>query len=159
MFKDRSFSGGRASGKPTVIMDTYRKVLTAKFSPKNGCNVPEGEVLTVRPRKRLPSKEDKGHYFVGTRHRSKRARFGWVREVDPFTLEDFFRQYLENREVTPQEQEHLTTMLTLISHLEPGTPVTATYFVRGVIEKKTVFTIHKVFFYPATPDKNSGEKW
>ncbi len=131
-------------------MDTFDKVLVAKFSPENHCNVPDGEVLTVKPRKTPLHNRDAGHYFTGTRHGSDKARYGWVTEVQPFTLDDFVRDHLEGKELSPSEREHLGTLLSSISHLPSGTPVTATYFVRGVIEKRPVFTVHKVLFYPAT---------
>jgi hypothetical protein len=132
-------------------MDTFEKVLIARFSPKNHCNVPEGEVLTVRPRKTLPHNRDVGHYFIGTRHGSEKSRYGWVKEVQPFTLDNFVADYLEGKGLSPAGREHLEVLLSSISRLPPGTPVTATYSVRGVIEKKTVFTVHKVVFFQATP--------
>jgi hypothetical protein len=52
-----------------------------------------------------------------------------------------------NRELSDSEREHLLRMLTAIARLPPDTPVGAMYSRRGVIEKQTVFVVHKVFFY------------
>jgi hypothetical protein len=138
-------------------VDTFQKILVAKFSPKNRCNVPEGEVLTVRPRKTLPHNKDVGHYFIGTRHISERARYGWVADVHPFTLDEFVRDYLGGRDLSQPEREHLQTLLSSISRLPAETPVTATYFVRGVIEKRTAFTVHKVIFHQERQEKKKTQ--
>jgi len=132
------------------MVDTFDRLLVARFSPKNRCTVPEGEVLSVKPRKTLPHNRDVRHYFIGTRHSSAKARYGWVAEVQPFTFDDFVRDHLDGNELSQSEREHLLRLLSSISRLPSGTPVTATYFVRGVIEKQTVFTVHKVIFYQAT---------
>jgi hypothetical protein len=129
----------------------FDKVLVARFSPDNGCYVPEGEILTVRPRKKLPHNRDAAHYFIGSRHRSLKARYGWVAQSDSFTFDDFVRNQLGGKDLSSAERDHLATMLCSISRLPLDTPVTATYFARGTIEKHTVFSVHKVIFYRAPP--------
>jgi hypothetical protein len=125
----------------------YSKYVIAKWSPENGCHVPDGEVLSVVPRKSVQRNKDIAHHFVGTNHPAEKAKFGWVHDVAPFDIDEFARDHLRGRALTALEREHLETMFSSISGLIPGTPVTATYFVRGVIEKQTVFTVHRVIFH------------
>jgi hypothetical protein len=130
-------------------METFNRILVAHFSPQNRCHVPEDEVLTVVPRKNLLAKRDLSHHFVSARDPKVKSVYGWVRETQPFTIEEFAREYLRGRELAPAEREHLITMFSSIATLPSGTAVGADYVVRCVIEKQTALSVHKVVFYPA----------
>jgi hypothetical protein len=104
-------------------------------------------VLTVVPRKSLPRNTDLAHYFVSSRNPSSKSRFGWVQEINPFTFEEFVKQYLGERQPAEEEKDHIVTMLSSIKDLPSGTPVTASYFVRGIIDRRNEFAVHKGIFY------------
>ncbi|HEV3437215.1 MAG TPA: hypothetical protein VG122_07645 [Gemmata sp.] len=128
-------------------MEIFQKLLVGKFSLKNGCHANDGEILTLIPRKEIPKNKDVAHYFVSVRDSGIKSKYGWVEEAKPFTIEDFIRTQLSAREIGEQEMEHIRIMLSSIQKLVPGTPVTPSYVVRGVIEKRTDLIVHKVFFY------------
>lgn len=128
-------------------MTVYKMSLVARFSPKNGCNVPDGELLTVLPKKKLPRNRDSGHHFVSVRDPSLTSKFGWVKQSQPYSLEDFLKLTHGEGDASEEQKDHVKTMLSAIAALDEGTPVAATYFVRGTIERKHVFTVHKVIFY------------
>ena len=128
-------------------METFKKILVAKYSPKNACNVPDGEPLTVVPKKNRPLNKDTGHRFVGVIDKSKLSRYGWVAEAPPFTLEEFIEKYLGSKEVGKEGKDHIKIMLSSISQLPVDTAVAATYFVRGDLQKTSEFVVHKVIFY------------
>jgi hypothetical protein len=133
-------------------MELYSKLLVARYSPKNGCNVPEGVVLTIQPRKNVSTKKDTGHRFVSRLDKSSTSKYGWVAEVGPFTIDEFIQRHLRAEAVSENEREHIRVMLSSIASLPIDTPVAARYSVQGVIERKAVFVVHKVFFYhPRTP--------
>src|ERR1700693_882169 len=119
--------------------EVFHKLIVSRFSPKNGCNVPEGEILALIPRDNLPDKKrDLAHYFVSARNRKLRSKFGWVKEIQPFTLDEFIAVHMDDVPQGAAERECLFILLSAIRQLPSGTPVTATYFCRGVIEHKMV---------------------
>jgi hypothetical protein len=131
----------------SVPEDRFRKVLVAKYSPQNGCYVVDGEQLTVVPRRNVPLKEGVSHYFVSIRDSSKKSKYGWVKETAEFTVSEFANHSSERQSLSSEELEHVLTMLRAIDQLPPDAPVAATYFCRGVDQKKMVFAVHKVVFY------------
>lgn len=126
---------------------TFTKLLVGQYSPQNGCNVPDGEVLTVIPKANVPLHEHLGHEFRAAANRQISSKYGWVREVAPFSLQEFVATYLDGRDLTPSEQQHLETMFQSIAKLPAGTPVAATYSSRGVEAKRMDFTVHRVILY------------
>lgn len=132
-------------------MEKYTKVLVAKYSPKNACNVPDGEVLTVVPKKNVSLGKDAEHRFLSSVDKSTRSKFGWVAETQPFTLDEFIASYLGGEKVEDDEKNHIRIMLSCIASLAVDTPVAATYFVRGDLDRRAEFKVHKVFFYHPKP--------
>jgi hypothetical protein len=131
-------------------MTSYTRVLVARHSPQNRCFAAEGELLTVLPRKKLGRMRDLlRHNFISACNPKLTSRYGWVGEHEPFTLDEFLQAMLGKSEVSQDEREHISTMLASISGMPVGLPVAAGYSCRGVMEKRMVFIVHRVFFYPA----------
>jgi hypothetical protein len=133
------------------MTDRYTKVLVARFSPQNRCYVADGEVLTVIPKKNLRRNKDTAHKFVSTGDPSLTSKFGWVHEVPAITLEQFLCRTSEPSAVSNERKEHIQTMLSSIALLREDTPVAATYKIRGVIERRHVFVVHRVIFWQPRP--------
>ena len=127
----------------------YSKILVARYSPENGCNVSDGVVLFVVPRDKVPLKSNVVHYFTGTVDNKTQSKYGWVKRVEPFTIDEFAMSNLHRAIATEKERLHLETMFRSIERLEDGTTVAATYSSRGVETKLMEFTVHRVFFYDA----------
>lgn len=129
----------------------YNKILVAKFSPENGCFVQEGATLTVLQKQILSiSKARAGyirHTFVSLLDLKTKSKYGWVKEVPEFTLEDFLGNYPGGYKINDNAIGHATKMLSSINNLNGGTPVTVNYSIVGIIEREIVLSVHKVFFY------------
>ena len=65
----------------------YTKVLVAQYSPQNGWNVTDGEMLIIKPPVKEPNKEFSYH-FEGVMT-GKKSRYGWVKMVPEYTLENY----------------------------------------------------------------------
>jgi hypothetical protein len=129
----------------------YQNVLLAVHSPENGCFVPEGEVLTIRPLRSVRMTTVVGHHFVGTKKGQLKARFGWVRPREPFTLQGFLDEHYAARPTEQLELAHIVEMLTSIDSLSIGMAVGADYFRRG-IPPSMEFSVHRVIMYdPEVP--------
>ena len=126
----------------------YSKWVVARHSPKNGCDATEGAVLIVEPRKSVPSKTVVQHTFVNVADRKEKSKYGWVAETTPFTLDEFVSKHLTG---VPSEEEidHVRVMMDAAQTQPEGTPLTADYKSRGVIERSMQLTVHKVVFYKA----------
>jgi hypothetical protein len=131
----------------------FTKLLVAQHSPKNGCHAQDGEVLIVKPKTPLPSKEA-AHCFVSAKDGRTKSKYGWVQEVAPFTLQDFISTHLADRTLSEEEREHLWTMLNAVARIPVEKPATVEYVVRGVERKATMLNVHRVFFY----DPKSGSQ-
>lgn len=125
---------------------TYNKLLIGHYHPENNCNVEEGTVLTVSPKIEVEMKGQVAHHFVDSKNRKTKSKYGWVKTVDSFNLQDFLDTYQSDVR-SEGEVEHVKIMLDSVNRLGDDLPVAATYSQRGVEEKKMVFTVHRVFFY------------
>jgi hypothetical protein len=125
----------------------FTKLLVARHSPKNRCHAQDGEVLIVKPKMPFPSK-DASHHFVSAKDGRTKSKYGWVREMAPFTLQDFISTYLLDRTLSEEEREHIRSMLTAAARIPVEKPATVDYVVRGVERRVTVLNVHRVFFYP-----------
>lgn len=125
----------------------FTKILVAKYSPPNGCNINEGEVLILRPKKNIPMKNYVPHYFISMESPSLKSKYGWVKDVEPFAFKEFIKRHVGSEDLSDDERSHLYTMLQAIEKLPAGTPVATEYSKYGVIEQKMVITVHKVIFY------------
>ena len=95
-------------------VEFYEKVLVAQYSPKNGCNVHDGEVLTIVPRTTVPRKTTVPHDFVSANDGKTKSKYGWVKEVEPFTLDQFLANHLKSSEISESQREHVRIMLSSI---------------------------------------------
>jgi hypothetical protein len=128
-------------------MTKYTKLLIARHSPQNKCNVTDGEVLYLSPRMNVPMRPHVSHYFLSTRDRKTRSRYGWVKEVAPFDLGEFIARFLPGSDLSRQESTAIETMLRSVADLAEGAPVAATYSARGVEKRDMELDVHRVFFY------------
>lgn len=129
----------------------YSKILVAKFSPQNGCHASEGEVLLLKPKTSIPMKNHVPHYFVSVQNPKQKSKYGWVKEVEDFSLGEFVEKYAVTASSSDEELNHISIMLQSIEKLPIDTPVAADYSKYGVIEQRMVLTVHKVFFYKEKP--------
>lgn len=121
----------------------YTKVLVVQYSPQNGCNVTEGEMLIIKPPVKEPNKEFSYH-FEGVMT-GKKSRYGWVKTVPEYTLENYIDKYLKN--ISEKELVYLECMLNSISNLQTNTPVAVDYRQKSMGEPIFVLHVHKVIFY------------
>lgn len=121
----------------------YTKVLVAQYSPQNGCNVTEGEMLIIKPPVKEPNKE-LSYHFEGVAT-GKKSRYGWVKMVPEYTLEDYIDKYFKN--ISEKELVYLECMLNSISKLQVNTPVAVDYRQKSMGESIFVLHVHKVIFY------------
>ena len=121
----------------------YTKVLVAQYSPQNGCNVTEGEMLIIKPPVKEPNKEFSYH-FEGVMT-GKKSRYGWVKTVPEYTLENYIDKYLKN--ISEKELVYLECMLNSISKLQTNTPVAVDYRQKSMGESIFVLHVHKIIFY------------
>ena len=121
----------------------YTKVLVAQYSPQNGCNVTDGEMLIIKPPVKEPNKEFSYHFegvMIG-----RKSRYGWVKTVPEYTLENYIDKYLKN--ISEKELVYLECMLNSISNLQTNTPVAVDYRQKSMGEPIFVLHVHKVIFY------------
>ena len=121
----------------------YTKVLVAQYSPQNGCNVTDGEMLIIKPPVKEPNKEFSYH-FEGVMT-GRKSRYGWVNTVPEYTLENYIDKYLKN--ISEKELVYLECMLNSISKLQTNTPVAVDYRQKSMGEPIFVLHVHKVIFY------------
>ena len=135
-------------------MESYSKVLVARYSPENHCYACEGEVLSLQPRSKVNVSKTgvvkPQHHFVSGQDGKTPSRYGWVRECrQSFTVDDFIESHITpwRRIVSSSEREGIQIMLHAIQSLPENTPVTADYSLYGIIEKRVELKVHKVIFY------------
>ena len=121
----------------------YTKVLVAQYSPQNGCNVTDGEMLIIKPPVKEPNKEFSYH-FEGVMT-GRKSRYGWVKTVPEYTFENYIDKYLKN--ISEKELVYLECMLNSISKLQTNTPVAVDYRQKSMGEPIFVLHVHKVIFY------------
>ncbi len=129
------------------IEKKYNKLLISKFNPKNGCYVDNGEYLILLPKKNLPLKDFVEHKFNGAINIKKSSKYGWVKNVTPFTLDEFIQNI--KLDINKIDKQHLQIMLESIAFLSENTPVAVTYSQKSMFEKEMELKVHKVFFYNA----------
>lgn len=127
--------------------ESYSRLLIAHYIPMKQCYVDQNAVLTVSPLRRIPLKPYIEHHFVSISDRKTKSRYGWVKKVKPFSVDDFVSEYLGGAKQTPDEYEHLQIMFRAIAQLPAGTPVSAEYNRRGSETRRMTFVIHRILFY------------
>ena len=127
----------------------YKKVVVAKHNPQNGCYATDGDVLFIKPRLNVPQKTVVQHHFTSSLDKKSKSKYGWIKEVPDFTLDDFVYHHMAQQILNSVEIEHILTMLESVESLAVDTPVTCDYKSRGAIKQSMQVTVHKVFFYAA----------
>lgn len=128
----------------------YNKILIARNNPTNKCFAEDGAVLIVKPKKLKKDRGQIGHYFLDQADKKTKSKYGWVKVIEPITLQQFIDMYIGDASDLSLIQ-HNRIMLDSIQKLTADTPVAATYSERGVEQKRMDFTVHKVFFYQVSP--------
>jgi len=131
------------------IVKYYDKILVARHSPENKCFVDDGGILILKPKKLKTDRGYVGHYFLDHLDKKAKSKYGWVKVIEPITLDQFVSKYIGNTDDLNQI-EHNKIMLDSIQKLDVDTPVAATYSERGVEQRRMDFTVHKVFFRQVT---------
>lgn len=124
----------------------YNKILIARYSPNNGCYVDDGEYLVVWPKVNVSMRDIITHSFSGLINETKTSKYGWVKEVPPFTMNDFISRFIR-RQLNDNEKTHLVKMFESIANLKDGDPVAATYRKKSFNENEMELKIHKIIFY------------
>ncbi|MEI6090969.1 MAG: hypothetical protein WCR42_10985 [bacterium] len=128
-------------------MKVYNKILVARYNPENKCFASDDTVLYVKPLDFRKLVDTKSHNFISTIDANIKSRYGWVKDVECFTIEDYILKYINDKAISDDEFESLEILLDSIQKFEAGTPIAATYFQRGIEKQYMALTIHKVCFY------------
>ena len=100
-------------------------------------------MLIIKPPVKEPNKEFSYH-FEGVMT-GRKSRYGWVKTVPEYTLENYIDKYLKN--ISEKELVYLECMLNSISKLQTNTPVAVDYRQKSMGEPIFVLHVHKVIFY------------
>lgn len=126
----------------------YNKILVAKYSPLNKCFVADGGILILKPEKLKKDSGHIGHYFLDHLDKRTKSKFGWVKEIEPLTFEQFSVKFIGNN-ADNVTLEHNKVMLDSIENLKLDSPVAATYSER-IEPRRMEFTVHRVIFHAIT---------
>ena len=121
----------------------YNKIIVSKESEKNNCFVPNDEVLVIRSFK--SPRENLSVNFEWYKNLSIKNKFGWVKNVNTFSFEDFINSY--GSKIKDEDHNTIKNMLDDIKNIEDDSPVAADYLKRGIINSKIILKVHKVKFY------------
>lgn len=139
----------------------FNKILIARHSPQNGCYVDDGVTLTILPKRPLPVGRLKrsfvSHHFVSSRDLKTKSRYGWVQEVEPFSLEAFVTTCVSTSGVSDVDLAHIETLLSAVARVPVGKPVAACYVERGVERKYVELSIYRVLFYDPEQKTRVGD--
>ncbi|MBM2816134.1 MAG: hypothetical protein HW421_2896 [Ignavibacteria bacterium] len=104
----------------------YSKILVGKFSEPNKCYVQDGVPLFVKPLKSFKNNNPKSIIFISLIDFKTKSKFGWVKVIDEFSLEEYFEDYFQEKKLSENEIHAIKTMLSSIDKLDSETPVAAT---------------------------------
>jgi hypothetical protein len=130
-----------------AMTETFTQVVIAKHSPQNGCFAPDGAVLYVAPKARVPTKPLVDHRFETATRPPLRSKFGWVAESLPLTVDEFIDRHVRGVPLSEALRAHVEVMLRAVSRLNPSTPVGVYYARRGLEHPVMELVVHRVFFY------------
>jgi hypothetical protein len=126
----------------------YDRILVAKYSPLNKCFVEDGGILILKPKKIKKDTGHIGHYFLDHLDKKTKSKYGWVKEIEPLTFEQFRTKFIGDK-TDNETLEHNKIMLDSIQNLKLDTPVAATYSERNE-PRRMEFTVHRVIFHKTT---------
>lgn len=141
------------------MMKKYFKILVAKHSPENKCFAEDNELLVVATNKdkmkgKLPKEH---HFFVGVTTRMP-SRYGWIKEIKEgitsveLAKKNYYgltKKEIRDEDVDEEEIKTFEKFLFTLSKEKEGTPMAATYWERGIFEKKWELKVHKIKFFKA----------
>ena len=125
----------------------FNKILLAKNSPKNKCYAENGEwLIPAQSEHRMEGKLPQDHHFFIGLNSHRPSRYGWVATVDiGLTPEELARKY--QTDPTKELIESCELFLNAVKTQKDDTPMACTFSTIGVIEKRRVMKVHRVFFY------------
>lgn len=129
---------------------TFDRILVARYSPQNGCRVPDESVLVVSSRLQDDPAFRASHFFTDVATRSLRSRYGWVRRVSPFTLDSFIAEHWTGA-CSQKDVELMQLLFESIARLADDMPVASSYGERGFPNRRLELQVHRVFFHSAGP--------
>lgn len=125
-------------------MKKYDKVLVGSFDKHNNCNANSDEILIVIPTANKQNNE-KRYYFVSVNNRKLKSEYGWVKDVDTFSISEFCIKH--NIQETAENVRYLEIMFDSISTLSVNTPCAVEFKYKTFNSKEMILHIHKVIFY------------
>jgi hypothetical protein len=129
-----------------AMTSKYNRVLAAKFSPRNGCFIADGQLIFVKPLSNISIRDTVSHHFSSVTDPEITSQFGWVTEISPFTTEDFLESLSSTVEINHELIEHTNHMLDAVARHSINTPMAVDYFRRGLNTQSMALSVHKVFF-------------
>lgn len=133
--------------EPESLNKTYNKILIARKSEENNCFANEGEWLIIADTNLTKTiKLPEEHYFFMGIETLNPSRYGWVYKLEsPITFSDFISklQIPINDEIV----EKCKLLLEAVRKEKSGTPMVCDFMSVGILEKKEIQRVHKVFFY------------
>jgi hypothetical protein len=121
------------------------KILISKYSPENKCNVKDNETLILIAKDQVPNKEISWHFSSLNDQRIK-SKYGWVRVVEPFTLDEFFETNKDKIDCN-KNKESMLVLFESISNLQEGSPVAVDYSIKSFGKKVPSLRVYKVIFH------------
>ena len=131
----------------TKINKKYTKVLIGNYNLDNKCFATGSDILISIPLIKVPIKSHFSHYFIKVNDFKIKSKYGWVKEVDSFLLDDFIQEHLISYKLDVNITYTIELMLNSIDKYPNGTPVAATYNMSNPFDKEMILSFHKVFFY------------
>ncbi len=127
----------------------FKKILVSKHNPKNKCYSDDGEWLIIGQSEHImKSKLPKDyHFFVGINSKQP-SQYGWVASIGfEIAAEELAQKYEPN----PSKEfiESCELLLNAVKDQKEGVPMACTFSTVGVMEKRRVLKVHRVFFYDA----------
>ena len=130
------------------------KILVAKYSPQNRCFCDDGEILVpanILEKNKLKLPKD-SWFFIGIES-GKPSRYGWVSELPDINITELVAKHLKyyasnaTDEQISLENQNILDYLQSVAKEEIGTPMTASFFSRGVITPNMKLKTHRVIFH------------
>ena len=129
-----------------TMSEIYNHIIVGKFSPQNGCLADNDTPLFVIPLDRVPLCDAVSHEFSSMKNTSVKSRYGWVKEVSPFSIDDIISKIPEFIERDHRLTEHMISMFRAAQREKAESAMAVDYMLRGVETQSMVLSIHKVIF-------------
>jgi hypothetical protein len=133
----------------------YKKVLIAKYFPKDHCYADERDILVFASEndKRPKWIKNDEEFFVSLKDRTP-SLFGWVTELSkPLNLEAFIKEDFQGRinksmiNIAELDLLMYKHFFESINKYSVGSTIAASWSEYGILKKKRELKFHKVFLY------------